>query len=81
MHFGRSSAAFLFNSETTRTTTSSTTTSATEDDANSYLVSLGYTDTKVQDGMKDALKSVFGKHITAANIKSIGAEGEREESE
>lgn len=57
-----SRSAFLFNSEPVN-------------DANSYLESLGYTDVRIQDGMKDALKSVFGKNITAANIKSIGAEG------
>lgn len=43
--------------------------------AEDYLDSLGYKDPKLQDGMKDALKSVFGKKITAAHLKSIGETG------
>ena len=48
-----------------------------DDEANEYLASLGYTHPKIQEGMKDALKSVFGKQITVANIQSIGTEGEK----
>ncbi len=40
-----------------------------------YLSSLGYEDDKLQSGMKDALKAAFGKNITVAHLKSLGADG------
>jgi len=40
-----------------------------------YLSSLGYTDEKLQDGIKDALKAAFGKNITISHLKSLGADG------
>ena len=40
-----------------------------------YLTSLGYSNTNVQEGMKDALKGVFGNKITVDNLKSLGAPG------
>jgi len=40
-----------------------------------YLSSLGYTDPKLQDGMKSALKMAFGSNVSVANLKSIGVNG------
>lgn len=40
-----------------------------------YLISLGYTDPKIQKGMKNALEAAFGNNLTVANLKSIGNEG------
>eukprot|EP00979_Chaetoceros_neogracilis_P013367 scaffold3797_cov267-Chaetoceros_neogracile.AAC.21 len=46
-----------------------------EDETTSYLYSLGYSDPALQEGMKDALKGVFGNLITADKLRSIGNPG------
>jgi hypothetical protein len=43
--------------------------------ADEYLSSLGYDNKSVQEGMKNALKGVFGKKITADNLKGLGTQG------
>ena len=50
-------------------------TNSNENEADAYLSSMGYTDTALQDGMKDALKAVFGKDIKVSHLKSMGESG------
>lgn len=45
------------------------------DPASNYLSSLGYDNKAVQEGMKAALKGVFGNDITADNLKNLGVPG------
>ena len=40
-----------------------------------YLALPGYDGGRVQEGMKDALRDVFGKNITVSHLKSLGEEG------
>eukprot|EP00555_Chaetoceros_dichaeta_P005527 CAMPEP_0198256722 /NCGR_PEP_ID=MMETSP1447-20131203/6554_1 /TAXON_ID=420782 /ORGANISM="Chaetoceros dichaeta, Strain CCMP1751" /LENGTH=235 /DNA_ID=CAMNT_0043943421 /DNA_START=304 /DNA_END=1011 /DNA_ORIENTATION=- len=40
-----------------------------------YLTSLGHKDARLQEGMKDALKGVFGNNIAVSHLKSLGEEG------
>ncbi len=40
-----------------------------------YLISLGYTDPKIHQGMKNALKAAFGNNVSVTNLRSIGNEG------
>lgn len=42
-----------------------------------YLSTLGYKDARVQDGMKNALKAVFGNNVTVAHMKNFGNEGKK----
>ena len=51
--------------------------SSSSSSSDEYLTLLGYKDEKVRQGMKDALKAVFGDKITVSNLKSFGMEGEQ----
>jgi hypothetical protein len=45
------------------------------DDINDYLSTLGYTDSTMKVGMRDALQSVFGNQMTLSQVKGFGEEG------
>jgi len=45
------------------------------DPSTEYLNSLGYKGVRLQEGMKDALKGVFGNNIAVSHLKSLGEEG------
>lgn len=45
------------------------------DDINDYLSTLGYTDSTMKVGMRDALQSVFGNEMTLSQVKGFGEEG------
>lgn len=48
---------------------------ANNDDINNYLSTLGYTDSSMKNGMRDALQTVFGNQITLSQVKGFGEEG------
>eukprot|EP00553_Chaetoceros_curvisetus_P015067 CAMPEP_0204644678 /NCGR_PEP_ID=MMETSP0718-20130828/1659_1 /ASSEMBLY_ACC=CAM_ASM_000674 /TAXON_ID=230516 /ORGANISM="Chaetoceros curvisetus" /LENGTH=225 /DNA_ID=CAMNT_0051666327 /DNA_START=74 /DNA_END=748 /DNA_ORIENTATION=- len=47
----------------------------TDDPVKEYLSSVGYKDPLLQDGMRDALRPVFGKDMSVEQLKSFGTAG------